>query len=271
MEAVIGQRAPDPIPGPSPSTDGAPKPTPTTSGIPAPTTTPSSPSTNGCRTPGRPATVTRAKHIALTFDDGPFEGTTQEVVAILRRYGVKATFFDVGSMAQSAPGALRAVHLAGHDIANHTWDHPDLRKLTPAAVEDQLTRTARQIEATTKTWTCFARAPYGATNPTTDAVMAKLGYRKVGWNLDPRDWEMPGVEAIVAKSTNVAPGAPVTLLLHVRDVDPILKATTGAATQTVAALPRIIAFYQARGYAFVRVDGSAFPHAEVLPPVLSAR
>ena len=66
----------------------------------------------------------RSNMVALTFDDGPHPAFTTQELAVLDRYGVKATFFVIGKMAQKYPDSVRAIHDAGHVVGNHTWDHP---------------------------------------------------------------------------------------------------------------------------------------------------
>ncbi|MCZ4498833.1 MAG: polysaccharide deacetylase, partial [Marmoricola sp.] len=79
--------------------------------------------------------------VALTFDDGPSRTVTPGLVRSLLRLQVPATFFLVGSRIKSAPAAGRLVQRSGFGIGNHTWSHPQLTRLSDAAVKGQLRRT----------------------------------------------------------------------------------------------------------------------------------
>ena len=93
----------------------------------------------------------------------------------------------VGTNAKAQPSLLRDISGAGHLIGNHTWDHPDLSRLSASAVRDQLERT-RDVIAQYPGGTTLFRPPYGAHNATVDKVVSQLGYRSILWSVDTLDW-----------------------------------------------------------------------------------
>ncbi len=181
---------------------------------------------------------------ALTFDDGPTATYTPQILAELAAAGVPATFFTVGNEGAAHPDLLRAEAQSGHSVEDHTWDHADLTKLTPAAAASELERTAELIQQATGTRPVCFRPPYEATNPTVVSIAAALGLTQTLWNVDPTDWKRPGAAVIVANVLTHVTGQNVVIILHDGG---------GDRSQTVAALPAIIAGLRARGYHFVRL------------------
>ena len=129
-------------------------------------------------------------------------------------------------------------------VETHGWDHADLTRLSPAAIDDELTRAANAVQAATgRRPTCF-RPPYGATNQTVVAEGAKLGLTQILWNVDPSDYLRPGASVIASRVLGVADGRGLVVGIHDGG---------GDRSQTVAALPAIIDGLRARGYTFVRL------------------
>ncbi|SOB78883.1 polysaccharide deacetylase family protein [Streptomyces sp. 1331.2] len=180
------------------------------------------------------------KVVYLTFDDGPSPAYTPKVLATLARYGVQATFFEIGQNVEAHPLLTAQVARQGHSVQNHSWSHPDLRRLSGAALDAQVANTDRAIRASTgRTPNCL-RPPYGAVNGTVRSHAAALGKQVVLWSVDPADWSRPGTAAIRSRVLNgVRPGS--VILLHDGG---------GDRSQTVAALPAIISTLKARGYGF---------------------
>jgi peptidoglycan/xylan/chitin deacetylase (PgdA/CDA1 family) len=201
-----------------------------------------------------PATAPRT--VALTLDDGPGPFLPQ-ILTILRQYDVRATFFDIGARDALFPAMTRKIVADGHLLGDHSWDH-----LYPSQVPggwtvpylvDQISRTASQQEALTGARPCWFRPPGGYTDNVLTATR-QLGMSAALWSIDPRDWEQPdyysqaSVDAIVRASTSTGSLTHPILLLH---AGPLFRANT------VAALPRIIAWYRANGYRFVDLDGGS--------------
>jgi len=183
-----------------------------------------------------------APEIALTFDDGPHPVFTPQVLDILARYQVPATFFCVGINVAAYPDLVRRVADAGHLVGNHTWSHPYLPDLTRDEVLRQVDATAAAL-GTAGLSTTLVRPPYGARTPEALTWFAELGLTTVLWDIDTNDWSVPGTAAILDAAATATAGS--VLLMH---------DAGGDRTQTVAALPRILENLLARGYRPVTVE-----------------
>jgi peptidoglycan/xylan/chitin deacetylase (PgdA/CDA1 family) len=137
------------------------------------------------------------KVVALTIDDGPSPVYTPQVLAILRRYRVTASFSMIGQNAATFPGVAREVAAAGHMIVNHTWNHHNLGGMPAVAVRDEIARATDAIHAATGERPGMFRAPYGVWPPAVFGCCARAGLIPLAWSVDPRDWSRPGVRAIV--------------------------------------------------------------------------
>jgi peptidoglycan-N-acetylglucosamine deacetylase len=185
------------------------------------------------------------KQVALTFDDGP-SGSPPAIdfVNLLARYRVPATFFEIGSQISQYDrdgGVERKMLADGDMIGDHSWSHPDLTKLSASAVRSQISMTAAAIKKATGFQPCLFRAPYGSVNSTVIGTARSLGFATIQWDVDPRDWSLPGTNAIVSRVlSGVRPGSIV--LQHFGG---------GPRYQTLAALPTEISTLKARGYKFV--------------------
>jgi peptidoglycan/xylan/chitin deacetylase (PgdA/CDA1 family) len=190
---------------------------------------------------------TSAREIALTFDDGPWPTPPASTfIALLARYHVPATFFEIGRQIPmfDASGATQRAMLANGDmIGDHTWSHPVMTALAPAAQEAQIEQTAMAIRHGTGFTPCLWRPPYGAVNAGLVALARSLGFLTIMWNVDPRDWATPGVGAIYANViANARNGA---IVIH--------HFGGGPRYQTIATLPHEITALRKRGYTFVTV------------------
>ncbi|WP_296665086.1 polysaccharide deacetylase family protein [Demequina sp.] len=128
------------------------------------------------------------KCIALTFDDGPV-AATNDLLDVLQDRGVKATFFMVGKNATANPAVVKRIAEDGHALGNHTWDHPQLTRLSASEVRKEIERTSDAIEAAAGVRPTLLRPPYGATNGTVADVAAELGMPQILWDVDPEDWK----------------------------------------------------------------------------------
>jgi peptidoglycan/xylan/chitin deacetylase (PgdA/CDA1 family) len=136
--------------------------------------------------------------IALTIDDGPSPVYTPQILQILEKYHVTASFSMVGENVTYHPGVARDVADAGHLIVNHTWDHADLSKLTQSQTRAEIGNATEAIHnAVGRTPTIF-RAPYGAWSRTTLEYCASEHLMPLDWSVDPEDWARPGVSKIVS-------------------------------------------------------------------------
>lgn len=217
------------------------------------------------------------KTIALTFDDGPDPRWTPQILDILNREHVKATFFVVGENAEAHPGLIAREWNDGMEIGNHSFTHPEMDNVSPMRTRLELDATQRVIEAMTGHMTTLFRAPNRAdSEPSTAADFDpvwqshQLGYLFIGESNDPTDW-LPGITAnqIVSGNSANQRGA-LTYVDTDNDGNCILLHDAGGNTraQTIAALPRIIDGLKARGYRFVTVSTLiGKPKSEVFPAV----
>ena len=157
--------------------------------------------------------------IALTFDDGPNPRWTPQLLDLLAKYNVRATFFLIGQFAVKQRELVRRTHEAGHLIGNHTWTHPNLFRTDPATTRKELDVTTNRLQQITGTRVRFFRPPYGFRRPRTLRIARDLGMIPVTWNVIGNDWNAPSAEAIVSRVTrltekNRSRGDATNLVLH---------------------------------------------------------
>jgi len=188
--------------------------------------------------------------VALTFDDGPNPTFTPQVLDILAREQVPATFFVVGGAAARAPELLQRAVTEGHSVQNHTYGHETLTSMSAPAIVDNLQRTsAAIIDAIGIAPTCY-RPPSGLSNSRVVETGASIGLTEVKWTHGTGDWTT-GVSTGSMISQGLAPadGRPLVILMHDGG------GAASARESTVAALPSIIEGLRARGYQFVSLCG----------------
>ncbi|WP_127088164.1 polysaccharide deacetylase family protein [Aquabacter cavernae] len=188
------------------------------------------------------AVQTDSPYVAITFDDGPNPETTPKLLKMLADRNIKATFFVLGSRAVASPEILRAMVAAGHEVANHSWNHPQLTKLTVAAVDKQIEDTNAAIFEATGVKSAYLRPPYGSMNGTLQQhIIDKYQMSFIYWSVDPLDWKNRDPNAIYDQiMRQVHPGS--IILAH--DIHPT----------TVAAMPRVLDALLAKGYKFMTVS-----------------
>jgi cellulose synthase/poly-beta-1,6-N-acetylglucosamine synthase-like glycosyltransferase/peptidoglycan/xylan/chitin deacetylase (PgdA/CDA1 family) len=197
-----------------------------------------------------------AKTIALTFDDGPDPTWTPEVLAVLKKYNIKATFFVVGANVTRYPGLVSAIHAQGSELGVHSFSHPDLATLPRWRVDRELAETQLAIAGAAGVTTFLLRPPYSSSagaidGPGYGTVLAagQDGYVSVFTTDDGEDWQRPGVAAIVANATP-KPDEDAGSIVLMHDAG-------GDRSQTVAALDKYIPAMKAKGYQFTTVTGGA--------------
>ena len=192
-------------------------------------------------------------YIAFTFDDGPHPTQTPRVLKMLKERNIKATFFCLGKCVAQSPEVAKQIVGEGHEIANHSWDHPQLNKMGEAAVKDQLDRAHNVIRQTTGVTPTLMRPPYGAFTTTQRTwANAVWNYKVILWDVDSLDWKhrTPAkTESIIMKETKNGS----IILCH-----DIHKTTIDAMPATLDAL-------LAKGFKFVTVTELLKMHHE-LPP-----
>jgi cellulose synthase/poly-beta-1,6-N-acetylglucosamine synthase-like glycosyltransferase/peptidoglycan/xylan/chitin deacetylase (PgdA/CDA1 family) len=185
--------------------------------------------------------------VVLTFDDGPDPTWTPQVLDVLARHHVPGTFFLIGSEVVRHPGLVRREVDEGHEVGNHSFTHPDLTTVSSWQQQWQVSQTQLALIGVTGKTTTLMRPPYSFSNAGLDDRAWQLvqeahdeGYVTVLADIDGRDWERPGVPAIVRNSTPKN-GRGAIVLLH---------DAGGERSQTVAALDVLIPRLKARGYRF---------------------
>jgi peptidoglycan/xylan/chitin deacetylase (PgdA/CDA1 family) len=200
----------------------------------------------GCRRGGNPLRFNgsrRRKVVALTFDDGPSAYTT-DVIRVLKRKKVKATFFVLGNQIPGREGVLRRQLKLGYEIGDHSFNHAAYAGGGAEATR-QFRRTNARIRRATGFTPCLFRPPYGSYNRDLVGRARARGMMTIVWDVDPQDWATPGSGTIYRRIVRaVSPGSIV--LMHDGG---------GPRRQTVAALPRVIDTLRARGYRFATVTG----------------
>ena len=177
--------------------------------------------------------------VALTFDDGPSPYTPQ-VLAILDKYHIKATFFLVGTNARKYPEYVKAIYAAGHHVNSHSQTHPMLTKLSNNRLETEVSEPSAIINQIIHTKPRCLRYPFGASNAHVRETIAANGMQPVPMGFNSFDYERPGTDKIVSWVVKNAHSRQVILLHDGYD----------KREQTVAALPKIIKGIEDKGLGF---------------------
>ncbi len=170
------------------------------------------------------------KLIAITFDDGPC-AYTERLLDGLQARGVKATFFMVGNRIEANADIVTRVYAEGHQVANHTWSHPELTTQTDDGVISQVSQTQEALDAICGAGTTYLfRTPYGSTNAHTRSL---VGMPLIQWDLDTRDWESRDATAVKDMILNYTKDGAIILLhdIHPTSVDGALAAIDELLTQ----------------------------------------
>ncbi|MFE7097575.1 polysaccharide deacetylase family protein [Streptomyces erythrochromogenes] len=182
------------------------------------------------------------RDVAITIDDGPDPRWTPQVLDVLRKNHVKATFCMIGTKAQKYPELVRSVAADGHRLCNHSVDHDVTMDHKPVAYQKQQILEAKAMieKAAPGVPVGYYRAPGGAFTPDSRAIAAESGMRPLGWSVDPKDWSRPGLPAIITALEGKLPQQP-TVLFHDGG---------GDRSETVAALKQYLPWLTAQGYHF---------------------
>jgi len=173
----------------------------------------------------------------LTFDDGPSPTSTPELLAILRDFEVKATFFVIGRAVDTHARLVEKVVEAGHTVGNHTYSHGNLFFRSKGHLRDELLRADGAIRQVTGKPVTLFRPPYGRFRPSLKGLLGELGYRMVMWSVMPMDFStsVDANEVVRRVVPNLHPGAIIVLHENHRRFDSTCRAL---ATIMVDALTR---------------------------------
>ena len=181
------------------------------------------------------------KLLSISFDAAWGNEDTQQLIDILGRYQVKATFFVVGAWAEKYPESVLALSQAGHEVMNHSNTHAHYPQLSPAEITADLNACNDKIEAVTGVRPTLVRLPYGDYDDASIRAVRSLGMEPIQWDVDSLDWkEIPAQEIVRRVTSRVQPGSIV--LFH------------NAALHTPEALPEILEKLLQEGYTFVPIS-----------------
>jgi peptidoglycan-N-acetylglucosamine deacetylase len=192
------------------------------------------------------------RQIALTFDDGPAEPYTSQILDILRANHVRATFFLCGSAAERYPDLVRRIKAEGHEIGNHTYSHPWLYLKDKATIAAEIDRTQEVLQRISGDRPRLFRPPYGVRWFSLWPILQERGLTMVLWSMRGTDGGL-GAEGLARTSLEqLQPGG--ILLLH--DGFEARPAAQVDRSDTVRALPAIIAGARRAGYSFALLPGA---------------
>ncbi|MGM9929982.1 MAG: polysaccharide deacetylase family protein [Bacillus sp. (in: firmicutes)] len=152
------------------------------------------------------------KGIALTFDDGPDSIYTVQLLDLLKRYNIKATFFVVGSRAEKNPEILKRMHREGHTIGIHHYEHVSSWRLTPKRLNEQLNKTKKVIETCTNEEVKFYRPPWGRFN--LFSLMVSKPYKVIMWSDIFGDWKIATCKKMLLQQLRHTQAEGNIVLLH---------------------------------------------------------
>ena len=137
--------------------------------------------------------------MALSYDDGPNDPHTQNLLDLLAEHQAKATFFLIGKYIRQRPDLVRAIRSAGHAIGNHTESHPNLIFTPASRVKEELESCSKALQDATGEATSWFRPPFGGRRPEVLRIARKLGLQPVMWSVTGYDWSAKSSGAIINK------------------------------------------------------------------------
>lgn len=190
------------------------------------------------------------KRVALTFDDGPAAGFTEQVLAVLRDYHVPATFFVCGKNVENHPDLLRRIVAEGHAVGNHTYSHPFVYFKSRRRIAEEIDRTQAAIEKVVGFRPAIFRPPYGARWFGLVPALLERRMHLILWSATGYDWKNDVRGIIESAVSELKPGA--VILLH--DGRETRAGKEIDRSRTVLALPGIIAKAREQGYSFAPLE-----------------
>ena len=181
------------------------------------------------------------KKLAISFDAAWGDDYTMEILNILDKYNVKSTFFLVGFWVDKYPNHVKEIYKRGHDVGNHSTNHPYMTKLSEEEMAKELNTTGNKIKELIKEKPILFRPPFGDYNDKVIKVCRNNGYYVIQWDVDSLDWKEMGVQAVVDRVVrNVKNGSIV--LFH------------NNAKYVLEYLPIVIERLQKEGYEIVPIS-----------------
>ncbi|WP_261300716.1 polysaccharide deacetylase family protein [Paenibacillus andongensis] len=188
----------------------------------------------------------QGKQVALTFDDGPDNHFTSQILDLLKKNNVKATFFIVGEKAKANPEVVKRIVNEGHVIGNHSWDHSNFTKMSTEEMNQQISKTQDELNAIVGFRPTLFRPPYGALNNAEVMAISSMGLSIIDWSVDTRDWAGTSTQQILKNvKKELKPGG--IILQH------CAIGKKESLSNTVNALEQMIPLLKNEGYTFVTV------------------
>lgn len=189
------------------------------------------------------------KVIMLTFDDGPSPTTTTLFLDELQKRDAKVTFFVVGNVAEKYPEIIKRAYDEGHTVASHTYNHPELTKISDQAIEDELNKTNQLLLDILGIENRYTRPPYGSTN---SHVFDLSNQSFILWNIDPRDWQYRNSDTVYQNiMEHVSDGSIVVLHdVHATTIEGSLRAIDDLITEGYA----IISLEEAEQLGYINLE-----------------
>jgi peptidoglycan/xylan/chitin deacetylase (PgdA/CDA1 family) len=188
----------------------------------------------------------REKKIALTFDDGPDDIYTPQILDILHKHRVSATFFVTGSRSKTHPAMIKRIVNEGHALGNHSYNHANPDILSEPQFQNQIEQTQRVLKQIIGYEPRLIRTPYGAIQEAQLHWAAQHGFVVVNWDIDSLDWKQLNAAQVLAN-----------ILSHTHRGAIVLQHSAGGDHQdlsgTVKALPTVIEKLKMQGYELVTV------------------
>lgn len=188
----------------------------------------------------------KEKKVALTFDDGPDTVYTPQIMDVLKKYNVKATFFLIGNRAQLFPDIVKRMVREGHVVGNHSMNHANIAKLNKEKTYQEIKQAEDALYKIIGYRTFLFRSPYGSLNAEQVKQIGDYNYKIIAWNVDSLDWKSLSAEQVQ-----------YNILENAKEGSIILQHSSGSVeedlTGSVAALPEVIKILKKEGYKFVTI------------------
>ncbi|RGY99208.1 polysaccharide deacetylase family protein [Clostridium sp. AM58-1XD] len=186
---------------------------------------------------------TKKPKVALSFDAAWGNEDTRQIMDILSKHGVKATFFMTGGWVEKYPEDVKYIASQGHDLGNHSENHKNMSQLDGDAIRSEITSTHEKVKALTGQEMSLFRPPYGDYDNDVISISKELGYYPIEWDVDSLDWKDYGSQSIidtVVNHSHLAGGS--IILMH------------NGAKYTPQALEDVITGLQKKGYELVPIS-----------------
>ncbi|KAF9427553.1 hypothetical protein BGZ76_002295 [Entomortierella beljakovae] len=226
--------------------------------------------------PAKIDTCQRAGELALTFDDGPGIYNDQ-LLGILAKHNVKATFFMIGEMVAQSPAqaaSLKKILAAGHQLASHTYTHSNLDAMTEEQMKSEITRTSDIMFQNSGIRPAYMRAPEGRCSALCTKVMTEMGLVISHWNVDTNDWRFKSLSAAEATEKSMVEVNKVIIQDSNPATDSFILLQHEIHKFSVESLAdRVISAILTKGYKFVTMEECvgkpAYLSGSTVPPVTS--